>query len=73
MIRYVAIGAVVGFLVAFFLLSHGSEAPSLPPVQGAQPARLPELSNPAERMQLQRLPENLRPRRLPIEAASDAG
>jgi hypothetical protein len=60
MIRYVAIGAVVGFLVAYFLLSQGSEESSPPveaPAQGLAAPPTPLRPRAEELMRLQPLQE----------------
>jgi hypothetical protein len=67
MIRYVAIGAVVGFLFAYFLLSRGGEesaAPVAPPAPVAAPVQAVPLPRPkgSELMKLQPLPSDVAPR-----------
>lgn len=67
MIRYVAIGAVVGFLVAYFLLSAGNDAPPGPvpaQVEGATaPWQAPQVPHPSDLGELKPLPEPPQQRR----------
>ena len=70
MIRYVAIGAVVGFVFAFFLLSRSSEDLTAPPVDVPVVPQMiaPSRPNPSELMRLQPLPPGLSQRAAPIDA-----
>ena len=71
MIRYVAIGAVVGFGLAFFLLSHSNEDLTAPPVDvPAAPvtAIVQVRPNPQELMKLRRLPLEIQPRVVDADA-----
>jgi len=69
--RYVAIGAIVGFLIAWFLLNSGRDAgpPAVQtaPVQTAPVQTLPSLRpTPAQLREMQRLPEGAKPRAAPL-------
>lgn len=68
MIRYVAMGAVVGFLFAYFLLSHSSEDVTAPPVDPPAPVILPTTHRPTDMMRLRQLPSGMAQR-----IVSDAG
>ncbi len=66
MMRYVAIGAIVGFLIAWFLLNSGRDA-GPPAVQTAPVQTLPSLRpTPAQLREMQRLPEGAKPRAAPL-------
>lgn len=71
MVRYVAIGALVGFVVAYFLLSHEGPAPaadlSAPPAN-LQPRRPPGVGLPPA-LPIANLPQGM-PRRF---APADGG
>jgi hypothetical protein len=64
MLKFVAIGAVVGFLLAYFVLSSASESPAVPaapvaPPPVAVPLKRPE--NMDQLMKLQPLPPGMPP------------
>ena len=64
MIKYVAIGAVVGFVLAYFLISQSSRDPSSPAVEAPARVEAPVRAAPPspltidERSRLQPLPPN---------------
>ncbi len=65
MMRYVAIGAIVGFLVAWFLLSSGPAVVTPPPPPPSAPVLLPpSRPTPDQMRELQRVPEGAKPRAL---------
>ncbi len=72
MIRYVLLGAVVGFVVAYFLLSSGSKDLTAPPPDAAPHVlAAPARPNPEELMRMQPLPANMARRGMPLDG--DAG